>query len=420
MSAEAERLSEEWHQAINLRELQEQDLRLAPEESRFLLAEHQKQVSLRPTMAGGETWRVRPEAFCGSLPLPTGRCLYIEPKVGIGNLWRMLAWAYDLLELASDTPVLKSVDELIESVVEVFAGQVDDLIRHGLLRGYEPRTENLLTMRGRLNVAAHLRANAVARHRLLCDYDEFTTDIVENRILRWTLHLLLRAGDWHDRVRLMVDRCERRMAEASLDPVGEREFAELSYTRLNEHYRTPLMLARLLLDMLSVTHRYGEREMLPLLLHMPSVFEKFLERALSEYLAPMSLSVIGQDTGQRLDVGGRVTLKPDVVIYRGSQPLLIVDAKYKRTGFDEESEEDRTKAHNADIFQMMAYCVGYGVSNAVLIYPEKTARETIKIRQNGIDVTVHSLGIDLQPNDNRLTRRIETLCTVLAGLLPAG
>jgi 5-methylcytosine-specific restriction enzyme subunit McrC len=416
MSAEAQPLPEPWRQPIILTELQEADVQLRDEESRFLLAEHQKHVTLQPVADGGETWRVRPEAYCGSLPLPTGRCLYIEPKVGIGNLWRMLAWAYDLLELFSEVPVPKSVDELIESVVEVFAHQVDDLILQGLLRGYEPRTENLLTMRGRLTVAAHLRANAVARHRLLCDYDEFTTDIVENRILRWTLHLMLRAGHWHDRVRMLVDRCERRMAEASLAPVGDREFAELRYTRLNERYRTPLMLARLLLDMLSVTHRYGEREMLPLLLHMPSVFERFLERALRERLAPEGLIVVGQDTSRRLDVGHRVTLKPDAVIYREGKPVLIVDAKYKRTGFDEESEEDRTKARNADIYQMMAYCVGYGVGDAVLIYPEKTERETIEIRQNGVDVTVHGAGIDLDAGKNAFDRRLVELCMEVARL----
>ena len=118
----------------------------------------------------------------------------------------------------------------------------------------------------------------------------------------------------------------------------------------------------------------------------------------------------GQDTSRRLDVGRRVTLKPDVVIYRVHGVNIMIDAKYKRTGFDEETEEDRTKARNADIYQMMAYCVGYGVRNAVLIYPEKTERECIEIRQNGIDVIVHGAGIDLDPRDAGLDDHLADLC----------
>jgi len=71
------------------------------------------------------------------------------------------------------------------------------------------------------------------------------------------------------------------MAEVRLQHIDDRDFDDVHFTRLNERYRTPLALARLLLQMLSVTHRYGDREMLPLLLGMPRVFEPFLQRMLA-------------------------------------------------------------------------------------------------------------------------------------------
>lgn len=291
MSAELRLLTGAPPSAIALRELVPGDQELTPEERRFLLSEHANHVDLRPAYDGPDLWTLTASAWCGIIPLPTGRVISIEPKVGVENLWRLLTWAYDLLELSAQAPVPHEMSELLEAVVEVFVRRVEDLQRRGLLRGYVHRQENLTSMRGRLNVAGHLRTNTVARHLLMCDYDDFTTDVAENRIIRRTLHLLLRARPWRPRVRLPMDRCERRMAEVELRHITEADFAEVRYTRLNEHYRTPLALARLLLEMLAVTHRVGEREMLPLLLDMPKVFERFLQRMLAERLAGAGLSV---------------------------------------------------------------------------------------------------------------------------------
>ncbi len=405
-------------EAISLRELDERQVRLDAQESRFLLSEHAKHLDLRPALDDREAWRVRPAGWCGSIPLPSGRVIYIEPKVGIARLWRMLVWAYDLLELSAQAPVPFDVADLVESVVEVFVRRVEDLQRQGLLRGYVSRQENLYAMRGRLNVAGHLRTNAVARHRLLCDYDDFTTDIPENRIIRRTLHLLLRTRAWRPRVRLPMDRCERRMGEGDLRHITERDFAEVHFTRLNAHYRTPLMLARLLLEMLSVTHRFGEREMLPLLLRMPGVFERFLQRMLGEGLAPEGLTVRWDGERRHLDCGRSVVLRPDMVIAEDGHDLCIADAKYKETAWDADAgdEQAATAARPADVYQMLAYCIGYGVSDAVLVYAEPTTRETIEIAVDGRLVRVHSLGIDLAGDSARFGEACTRLSGALAGI----
>lgn len=397
MSAQLARHLEPKREPLLLRELDEQPVRLSRDEARFLLDEHPTHIGLRPSLDEEDLWLVRPAAYCGIIPLPSGGALYIEPKVGIANLWCMLGWAYDLLRFSDDVPVPQDMAELLDSVVEIFVKQVGNLLRSGLLRGYVSKRDNLTMMRGRLNVAEHIRTNVAAKHRLLCDFDEFTSDVLENRIIRRTLWLLLRVRAWPTRIRLPMDRYERQMAEANLQHIDDRDFENVHFTRLNERYRTPLTLARLLLQMLSVTHRYGEREMLPLLLNMPKVFERFLQRMLGERLAAQELTVRWEGESRPLDRRCTVRLVPDMVIYADSTPLCIVDAKYKSTDWDAESGDDQADgaASNADVYQMLAYCIGYGVSDAVLIYAEPTARPPVEIEVNGRLVRVHTLGIDL-------------------------
>lgn len=187
------------------------------------------------------------------------------------------------------------------------------------------------------------------------------------------------------------------MDEVSLEPEVRRYFDSLIYTRLNEHYRTPLALARMLLEMLSVTHRAGEREMLPLLIAMPRLFERFVQRLLEERLPGDGLTVRWERRRRSLDIDRTVTLRPDLVICRHGEPICIGDAKYKPTGWDDEMAdvEEATASRNADVYQMLAYCTGYRVRDAVLIYPQPSGRETIRVETGAEPARIHSIGIPL-------------------------
>jgi len=165
-----------------------------------------------------------------------------------------------------------------------------------------------------------------------------------------------------------------------------------------------------------VTHRFGEREMLPLLLRMPGVFERFLQRMLGERLTPQGLTVRWQGEHRHLDRARSVVLRPDMVIGEDSRDLCIADAKYKETGWDAEDEQAATAARHADVHQMLAYCIGYGVSDAILIYAEPTSRETIEIDLDGRLIRVHSLGIDLAGDPTRFGDACTRLSGGLAGI----
>lgn len=406
-------------QAVQLEELQPTDVRIGPDDRDFLMSEHRKQIDLSPRDSRHQIWTLTPGPWCGVISLPSGRALYIEPKVGIENLWRLLAWAWDLPQFGPEMKTLHSTVELLEALVEVFVRRVEDLLKHGLLRGYDPRRENLHAMRGRLSVAEHLRTNVVAKHRLMCDFDEFTTDLPENRILRRALLQTLRAQPWRPRVRQRLDHCERQMDEVSLPPEVMRYFDTLTFTRLNEHYRTPLTLAQMLLEMLSVTHRAGNRQMLPLLIGMPRLFERFLQRLLEERLPGSGLTVRWKRQRRALDLDATVTLEPDLVICRRGEPICIGDGKYKPTGWDEvqRDEQDARASRSADIYQMLAYCTGYGVGNAILIYPQPSGRETIRINTGSGIVRVHSVGIDLTGDKEAFEGACERLVNEVAELV---
>jgi len=90
VTAQLARHVEPEREPLLLRELDERPVRLSRDEARFLIEEHRTHISLRPSFEGDDSWQVRPATYCGIIPLPSGRAIHIEPKVGVANLWRML------------------------------------------------------------------------------------------------------------------------------------------------------------------------------------------------------------------------------------------------------------------------------------------------------------------------------------------
>lgn len=89
--------------------------------------------------------------------------------------------------------------------------QVDRALRRGLMQGYRPTEESALVVRGRIREAEQIRRRFGMTLPVEVAYDEFSTDIPENRILRTAVDRLLRLpgvpGDvrrrlLHQRVRL--------------------------------------------------------------------------------------------------------------------------------------------------------------------------------------------------------------------------
>ena len=86
---------------------------------------------------------------------------------------------------------LSTVHDLLGKVL---AGGVHQLVRRGIDRGYLERREDLAGIRGKLAISETVKRALRARGRAACDFEELSADFLPNRILRASLHSLLRQG----------------------------------------------------------------------------------------------------------------------------------------------------------------------------------------------------------------------------------
>src|SRR5690606_19871942 len=137
-----------------------------------------------------------------------------------------------------------------------------------------------------------LHENAVHLDRFAQSLNEFTADVLENRILHYTLWQLSRLGAPLDQgVRRELRRTLSAFAHTSLTPATAANCRSVVYTRLNAAYRPTINLAQLLLQHLSLEGRGGGHSFAAYLFNMNAVFELFVARYLAEAMPELDARI---------------------------------------------------------------------------------------------------------------------------------
>ena len=131
---------------------------------------------------------------------------------------------------------------------------------------------------------------------------------------------------------------------------------------------------------------------------MDTLFENLVAQLLGE-------TCQGLVTQQRLklDTLDRLTIKPDLVFYNGREPIAVADTKYKLL-------DEHGKFSNADVYQLVTYCLRLGLRTGHLIYAAgQPHSEPYDIVGTNIRLVIHS--IDL----SRTVAEIEAQLTQVLG-----
>ncbi|MFD7033579.1 McrC family protein [Streptomyces sp. NPDC059917] len=336
--------------------------------------------------AGSKVGAVSVGAADGEAPVT----VRVTPKVPVARLFFLLGHS-----LAPKDPWQEGrveVDdrrELLPALAHAVERQIAAALRRGLLQGYRSTEESALVVRGRIREADQIRRRFGAALPVEVVYDEFTTDIPENRILRAAVERLLRLPGVPPEVRRRLLHQRTRLADAT-PLIAGRPLPAWQPSRLNTRYRPALHLARAVLAGSSPEHARGGLRIDGFLFDMNKLFEDFVTVALREALRGSECTGALQDP-HHLDEADAIRMKPDLVVYRpDGTPLAVADAKYKA--------EKRDGYPDADLYQMLAYCTALGLREGHLIYAKGNAPHAAhRVRHAGIVLHQHALDLDQEP-----------------------
>jgi 5-methylcytosine-specific restriction enzyme subunit McrC len=367
-------------------------------------------LSVEPTASPG-SYVVRANSLVGTVDA-AGLKVAIRPKIPLRNLLYLLGIGHDDICWWERTFPYEKQLELLPALLAFFARSLQRSLAAGLLRSYRWHEERLRTVRGRIDFHSQL-AQPGERATIACRYEEYTADILLNRYLRAAVRRALLVPDVPPALRRLMLGELLRFEEVDDVPVRADAIDGYVHTRLDDHYRTPLALARLILEAGTIADRAGTTSAGTFLIDMNRLFEDFVAERLRRYLHPHLR--LDREPHVAFDRTGRVKTKPDIVL-RDDQGRVVhvADVKYKLSGSG--------LARNDDYYQLLSYATILRQREGSLLYHDTGDSDdlpprTIEVRETAIELTTYRLNLagDLNAVEYELRGLAEALRSVAQG-----
>jgi 5-methylcytosine-specific restriction enzyme subunit McrC len=351
-------------------------------------------LSIAPTPGTEGHYDLTPAGTVGAFRVGEDLHVEIAPKLPIESVLFLVSYAIDPASWRRESVPVQAADSLVEALVPTFSHLVNSVLRRGLLHGYRTVDETSTTVRGRIRLADQQRIRPGMHLPLELTFDEFTTDILENRILRSATDRLSRLPLRHERSRRTLHDLREQFATITPLEVAKGAIPAPIWTRLNARYRPAVTLARLILSDRSIDVRAGAVDVTGTLFDMAEVFEAFVHRALQEALSLSPRAFPREAHGHRtwLDTGDAIRLKPDLSWWTPAGRCVFVgDCKYKRV--------KAGGVPNADLYQLLAYTTAFDLDEGMLIYAAGERDDaTHTVTNLGKRLHVRTLRLDGEPD----------------------
>jgi 5-methylcytosine-specific restriction enzyme subunit McrC len=290
------------------------------------------------------------------------------------RLIHMLGVVHDLpVDAGSVARLGSQKDTMLDILIRLFSAKLFDAVRQGMPRRYLEHDDDLPALRGRLNVSRQFTTHAVSPQTLACRFDELSPDIALNQVMRAAvtrLQHLARAPDNQRRLRELAF-AYRDVAEIRAPAL---RWEAITLDRTSRRWRELVSFARLFLSDRHQTTSAGLTEGHALLFEMDVLFEQYVARLLPFALAGRDVQTVSQG-GHRACLfegeTGRFRSRPDLILRRSEETMMVIDTKWKRVA--PRIEDPKQGVSQADVYQLMAYGRLYDCPKVMLLYPHHGA-----------------------------------------------
>ncbi len=201
-------------------------------------------------------------------------------EIPIQNIYYLLCYAWDKLA-ERDVVAVEAIDSttLADLFARVLINGTNHLVKRGFDRGYVSQHEWTGRLRGRICFQDAIRRNATTSGRLPCDFDEFSYNVLHNRILKATMRRLIRTHGLAVECSEGLAQLCRLFSEIDDIELTSRVFGQVQLYRSNRFYDFLLKVCELIHRNLLVSEKSGTSKFMDFVQdkrQMAILFEEFV------------------------------------------------------------------------------------------------------------------------------------------------
>ena len=318
-------------------------------------------------------------------------------------LLKMLAQCKKIkVNAVSEASLRKRYHSLLDLYYELYINEVNQLIKHGLIKRYNQNSGNVLALKGRMDFAKNIQQNSIRQERFYTTHKVYNHNHLANQILYKALKVLKNISNNTVHIdginRLLVD-----FPEIDEIEINKSHFDKLISNRKTASYNEALKIAKMILLNYSPDIKGGDENMLALLFDMNKLWEEYIYRMLLK-VDDKCIKVSFQN---RDKFWKNKVVKPDIVITKTDiidnvkmEKNLIIDTKWKIKEYADPDDDD--------LKQMYVYNMYWKSEKSMLLYPTSKPIDTVygKFHKGKEGSNLCKLGFAQVMNGNLLNQDI--------------
>ena len=347
-------------------------------------ASYEQNYSILRLVNGGKA--LKTQHYVGTITTKSHHVLEIYPKITSNNnddddnyddMRRVL---YKMLQSVPQNPFKKldgSVHHQPMPISDVFIGLFLQELKNIIMNihhDYVTIQKNLPYVKGKLDITQQCKYNIAHKEVFAVIYDERSPNILENQIIKATLHYLYPITETHK----MTIRKYLTYFDAVTPLRDQDTIKQWSSHRMNQHYQPVIELCKIFLQQHSFTSYSGKHIALALLFDMNKLFEAYATRHIKKHYG-RNYIITAQDSRYNLiEEPKSYRMKPDIVMAHKHHPQkkIIIDVKWKNL---HNTLDNKPSIH--DLYQLYAYAKKYHSAELALLYPASHSDITQPIRK---------------------------------------
>ncbi|MDZ7718034.1 MAG: 5-methylcytosine-specific restriction endonuclease system specificity protein McrC [Balneolaceae bacterium] len=327
-------------------------------------------------------------------------------QIPVENIYFLLCYAWDKLEEKDRVNV--STDgrhDLLELLSQVLINGSRILLKRGLEHDYVSHTQESVGVKGKLEVSKSVKQNSFQRLHAVCNYDEYSADILHNQILITTLFQLLYAVRLDDDLKHDIRRILRRFPRIQIIDLNPVVFDKIKIHRNNRFYEFLLNVCQLIYENQLPNEDEGTWAFSDVTRDedkMAILFEKFVlnyyKREYSEWDVRGEYIYWNFDVDDDKNLEYLPRMETDITL-RKPHEKIIIDTKYYKDTMQRNYDTDKIKSGN--LYQLFSYLMHQqdGTernfrTKGILLYPTISEEYDLEYQYNQHPVEIRTINLN--------------------------
>jgi 5-methylcytosine-specific restriction enzyme subunit McrC len=339
-------------------------------------------------------------------------------QIPIENIYYLLCYAWNTLDEKDRVNV--SIDdktELLDLFAKVLINSSEMLLKRGIDKNYIDHNEELAGIKGKIEISQTLKSNLLSKQRTICAYDDFSANIISNRILVTTIYRLTRTKGLDKELKNRLVSLQRMLSGIELVEISNSLFKQIRLNRNNRFYRFVMNVCQIIYENTLPSEAQGQFKFSDFTRDerkMNKLFEEFIRNFYrleqNKYYSVGKETIRWQFNNADTDSLQYLPEMETDITLENDNEKIIIDAKYYSETMVINYDKERIKS--ANLYQLFSYLLNQeDVDNpktksavGILLYPtiEKDYNLNFKYLKHDIQIRTLNLNSNWRSISHRL------------------